>query len=219
MVFETGYTVRPAFTMLQIHLKLANAPPHTYAFVFGAYCTKDGDFSQCETACAMLSVDSVANRAVALGGTGKATCVLVCTVCRAEGGKWDVCQMVTAFPAPNRNFVDSFASILSAVSDPIHAGLPIVHVTQVQIDPAMASELKKLQPTYNLSKGQTHSIPIGIEVCKFGLGWDTQCDLDASCIGLRADYGDAFICYFGNKDPIAGVVTSSGDNMSGNMWS
>ena len=63
------------------------------------------------------------------------------------------------------------------------------------------------------------SIPIGIEVCKFGLGWDTQCDLDASCIGLRADYGDAFICYFGNKDPIAGVVTSSGDNMSGNMWS
>ena len=86
---------------------------------------------------------------------------------------------------------------------------------QVQIDPAMASELKKLQPTYNLSKGQTHSIPIGIDVCKFGLGWDTQCDLDASCIGLRADYSDAFICYFGNKDPIAGVVTSSGDNMSG----
>ncbi len=39
MGFGTGHTmlVRPTFTMLQIHLKLANAPPHTYAFVFGAY--------------------------------------------------------------------------------------------------------------------------------------------------------------------------------------
>lgn len=127
MLFQTGRSATNFQHMLQIHLKLANAPPHTYAFVFGAYCTKDGDFSQCETACARLAVDSVASRAVALGGVGKATCVLLCTVRRADGGKWDVCQMTTAFPAPNRNFVDSFASILSAVSDPIRAGLHAVH--------------------------------------------------------------------------------------------
>jgi len=86
---------------------------------------------------------------------------------------------------------------------------------QVQIDPVMAQELKKLQPTYNLTKGQTATVPVGIELCKFGLGWDSQCDLDASCIGLKQDGAHAFTCYFGAKDPIKGVVTSSGDNTTG----
>jgi hypothetical protein len=104
--------------MPQIHLKLAAAPPHTYAFVFGAYCTKEGDFSQCETAAVKLTVEASPSpsQAMALGGVGKATSVLVCTVRRAEGHNWDVCQMITAFPAPQRNFVDSFDSILGVVS-------------------------------------------------------------------------------------------------------
>ena len=111
-----AYQLRPRFTMLQIHLKLAGAPPHTYAFVFGVYCTKEGDFSQCETAAVMLTVDSSPSQPMALGGVGKATCVLVCTVRRAEGNNWDVSQIITPFPAPHRNFVDSFANILGVVS-------------------------------------------------------------------------------------------------------
>lgn len=104
--------------MPQIHLKLAAAPPHTYAFVFGVYCTKEGDFSHCETAAVNLTVDASPSpsQAMALGGVGKATCVLVCTVRRAEGTRWDVSQIITPFPAPHRNFVDSFASILGVVS-------------------------------------------------------------------------------------------------------
>ena len=89
---------------------------------------------------------------------------------------------------------------------------------QVQIDPVMAQELKKLQPIYNLTKGQTTSIPVGIPLCKFGLGWDSRCDLDAGCIGLKGDGSHAFTCYFSNKDPIGGVVTSSGDNTTGKFW-
>jgi stress response protein SCP2 len=78
----------------------------------------------------------------------------------------------------------------------------------------MAAELRKQQPVFQLGKGDAMPVPIGLTKVRFGLGWDSCCDVDASCIGLTADGRHEFSVYFVSRD-WEGIVTHSGDNTSG----
>jgi stress response protein SCP2 len=64
-----------------------------------------------------------------------------------------------------------------------------------------------------MHKEQTMSIPEG--VYSIGLGWDSRCDLDASC-GIFSDNGEYVeLIYYGKKSSNDNSVKHMGDNTTG----
>lgn len=183
-----------------ITVNLSGAPPHTYAFVFCIMCQNDGTFAACEAAAIHVIGPDGAPLAppMMLGQIGKAAVAVVGIVRRTSSGVWGLQQLSQGFPAPARNFMDVYGNILQLVA----------------IDPSMAQELKKQQPVFELSKGDSHPVPVGMSAVMLGLGWDSRCDVDSSCVGLDASGNMAFAVYFGAKN-WEGIVTHSGDNTTG----
>jgi stress response protein SCP2 len=180
---------------------LPAAPPHTYAFVFCVMCQERCDFSACETSQVHLfAAGQALALPFALGQLGKSTFATIGVARRVGGGggdgPWAFEFLVRGFPA--RNFMDVYADILELVA----------------IDRVMAAELRKQQPVFQLRKGDAMSVPIGLTKVRFGLGWDSRCDVDSSCIGLTADGHHEFSVYFGSRN-WEGIVVHSGDNTTG----
>lgn len=138
---------------------------------------------------------------VALGqAAAQRSTVVVLGIARrgAVGGEWCLEAAVRGFPAPARTFMDVYRDILPMVA----------------IDPVMAEELKSRQPVFALKKGESLCLPVGLTSVMFGLGWDSRCDVDASCVGLSSNGTPVFVVYFGDKNH-RGIVVHSGDNLTG----
>jgi tellurium resistance protein TerZ len=84
------------------------------------------------------------------------------------------------------------------------------------IPPEIMAEVKydpKQQKAFNMHKEQIMNIPEG--VYSIGLGWDSRCDLDASC-GVFSDNGEfAELIYYGKKTSNDNAVKHMGDNTTG----
>lgn len=177
------------------------APPHVYAFVFclSGNSKKTIDVAGCsmhvgltgEAANVLSVVQYLKGAAFAILGTMRRTTV--------SGTTWGFDAQVVGMAPPVYDFVTALPQILSVVS----------------IDPTMARELKKLQPTFQLKKGQVMAVPMGLNTVTFGLGWDSRCDLDSSCVGVKRGGDIAFSVYFGDKTWNGNVVVHGGDNTTG----
>lgn len=212
----------------RIDVDLSLLPPHTYAVAFIAMCAGDGDFGPCESAqmfcvapVAAAAVDGAGNvggpyaapapetslmNPIALGTAAaqKATVVVLAVARRTSADKsllpsFSFQPCLAALPRPARSFMDAYPTLLPLID----------------IDPVMAQELRNRQPSFNLAKGESVRLPVGMTEVVFGLGWDSRCDVDASCIGLGPEGVEKFNVYFGNKNYANGVVAHGGDNLTG----
>ena len=189
----------------RIDVDLSLIPPYTYAIAFIATCAADADFGPCESAqmhC-FAEMGQTLLPPMALGGAAakKATVVILAIARRtsANGFAFSLQPSLEALPRPARTFMDACPVLLPLIG----------------IDPVMAQELRGLQPTFNLIKGESVRLPVGMtEVC-FGHGWDSCCDVDASRIGLGPEGNEVFTVYFGNRSYGNGIVVHSGDNLTG----
>ena len=59
------------------------------------------------------------------------------------------------------------------------------------------------------------NIPLSMTSFKLGLGWDTECDIDASVLLLDKKGTLLEKVYFGNLTSNNGAVVHSGDNLTG----
>lgn len=183
-----------------ITVSTAMLPPYTYALVFVAMCANDGDFGPCESAqMHCFSLGTALTSPVALGqAAAQRSTVVVLGIARRSSAGWALEATVRGFPAPARSFMDVYRDILPMVA----------------IDPVMAEELKSRQPVFSLKKGEAVTLPVGLTSVMFGLGWDSRCDVDASCVGLSANGSSVFTVYFSDKK-YRDVVEHSGDNLTG----
>lgn len=179
-------------------------PPSTYALVFVAMCQSTGDLSTAETAQLHVfsqQTQSALMHPVPLGSTlcsSKATFAVLGLSRRLASGYWAFETSLIGFPAPARTFMDVYSQLL-----------PLVN-----IDPIMAQELKNQQPTFHLTKGGEWTVPMGMTRVKFGLGWESTCDVDASCIALKRDGTLKTAVYYGARN-FNNVIVHSGDNRTG----
>ena len=87
-------------------------------------------------------------------------------------------------------------------------------------DSSLIAETKNWSPDegkkISLQQDQVAQMPQTLKSFKFGLGWNTKCDLDASVILLDKDGNLIYVVYF-NKDKrrYKNGVIHGGDNLSG----
>ena len=80
-------------------------------------------------------------------------------------------------------------------------------------------ETKNWNPTpgkkFNIKKDQSVNMPEGLTSIKFGLGWTSKCDIDASIILMDASGKKLEVIYYGNKVSNGRAVVHDGDNTTG----
>jgi stress response protein SCP2 len=176
-------------------------PPHAAVLFFCIQCASQ-DFS----ACSNLNVHVLGSGgATALAPPSAVTQYLangtfaILGAARCVGpAAWSFDVEVASYGAPCRSFMDAYPILCASLN----------------IDPVMAKELAGAQPKFSLTKGQSLAIPVGLTQVTFGLGWDSRCDVDSSCIGLNRDGTLAFRVYYGDLN-YHNVVCHTGDNTSG----
>lgn len=179
-------------------------PAFTYALVFCLMQPGSADLTACQSA--QLHVWSPESQSalqppVPLGAAVPAGChfSVLGLSRRTHSGNWAFETTLYPFQPPAVNFMDVLPQLLALI----------------QIDPAMAAEMKNSQPTFRLTKDGSWTIPAGLNQVKVGLGWDSRCDVDASCLAFDRNGKNLAMVYFGAKQGFNGLIQHSGDNTTG----
>ena len=168
--------------------------------VVNAY--QGGDFSNVEIAEVNISDLKLKEPFVSmsLGRKGKHTGLIVCIIFKDDFNNWYIKNI-------DRNCVGkNFQDAEFDMKEELYFLIPLEIMAEVKYDPTQ-------QKSFNMKKEQILNIPTGNY--SIGLGWDTKCDVDASCALLVGDSSAAEFIYFGNKKSKDNSVQHMGDNLTG----
>ena len=183
-----------------IYINLQKVHQAVTAIVCNVSCYSQHNFTNVESSEIELrdasTKNSIAN--YRLGECGNNTSAIICILYRTADG-WFV---QNAFiPCLGRNFQDFKDTMRSAIN--------------FLINPVTQQEFHlNSDRVFNVSKGDIININ-NLKKVMFGLGWDSNCDVDSSCVLMTADNTVYETIYFGHLSNKDKSVKHSGDNMTG----
>ena len=168
--------------------------------VVNAY--QGGNFSSVETAEVNISDILLKSPIVSmsLGRKGNHTGLIMCMIFKDDFNNWHIKNIDRTCGGKN------FKDVEFEMKEELYFLIPPEIMAEVKYDP-------KQQKSFNMKKEQILNIPTGNY--SIGLGWDTKCDVDASCALLVGDSLAAEFIYFGNKKSKDNSVQHMGDNLTG----
>eukprot|EP01080_Neovahlkampfia_damariscottae_P012199 gene12199-5786_t len=168
--------------------------------VVNAY--QGGNFSNVETA--ETTIIDIQNNVklvdMSLGRKGKHTGLIMCIVFKDDFNNWHIKNVDRT--CEGKNFKDAEF----AMKEELYFLIPPEIMAEVKYDPTQ-------QKSFNLKKDQILNIPTGKYT--IGLGWDTKCDLDASCGVVSNDGKYHELIYYGMKETKDRAIKHMGDNLTG----
>ncbi len=186
----------------QLVIDLAKVHPDVKAMVVAISCYTSHTLSHIETG--VIEVRDQSTRVVLNGinfdNFNQSTAAIIYTFFRGTGGYW---YLQPIFQQCNGQTFEDF-------KEPMRESLSFI------INPLLMQEMQydiSNEKRFDLSKGKVVNMK-GLDRVKMGLGWDTNCDVDASCVLME----EGKICdtvYYGKLASKCKSVTHSGDNLDG----
>ncbi|QKF94468.1 TerD domain-containing protein [Fadolivirus algeromassiliense] len=182
-------------------LSLSTVHPSVKALVISTSCYSKHDFSRVQSGQVELrNFDTKQTlQSYDLANAGKTQSIILWTLYRNYGG-WEVANVYK--PCHGRTFQD--------FKDDMRGSLSFL------IDPNLMREFQldiRNERSFDVKKGDVVNIN-GLHHVMLGLGWDSYCDVDASCVLMAGDrvYDTVFYGNLKSKDK---NVVHSGDNLTG----
>lgn len=156
-----------------ITLDLPNVPPHVSVLCFVVNAYQGGTLADVETAYATVQQEGkgeLARLSLCCGKNVAATAT-ICVLVYRKAGAW--CLRNVQSEAAGRTFSDAYPSVLKSL--------------EAVVDPVLMGERRaSMDKTFKMSKSDVMEIPPDLftsgEDLFVGLGWNTNCDLDAAVI-------------------------------------
>eukprot|EP00760_Papus_ankaliazontas_P009745 PhM_4_TR14127/c1_g1_i4/m.90891/K05795/terD; tellurium resistance protein TerD len=160
------------------------------------HCYNEGTFADCCSITTRLT-DLTENRIVDKHDadyTAAQSSLLLYVVQRRDATYWDVAACSVSLPG--HTFMDGYGAMLHHVRPDLAGG-------------------RVAEGRFNLRKNDEYTIPATVKRLRFGLGWDTRCDLDASVHVHKRNACLKEIVFHGQTESCCGTIRHSGDCRDG----